>query len=180
MSSLKSTRGSMVEVDTQTKTCIGCKETKPIESFNFENKAENRRCKYCKVCSKKWTGAYHERNREKVVERTREFRRNNPENKMVWTARGRAKRAGLICTITPDDIHIPEYCPYLGLKLHTSGGKPRGDETASLDRIDPTKGYIPGNVEVISDLANRMKNSASKEQQISFALEILKRYGNNI
>lgn len=47
--------------------------------------------------------------------------------------------------------------------MRTLGG-PRGPTTPSLDRIVPERGYVRGNVEVISWEANRLKNSATLEQ----------------
>ena len=43
----------------------------------------------------------------------------------------------------------------------------------SLDRIDSTKGYVPGNVWVISNKANRMKSNAAAEELIIFAKSVL-------
>jgi hypothetical protein len=39
----------------------------------------------------------------------------------------------------------------------------RSDGSPSLDRIDPGQGYVPGNVRVISDRANRLKGDRSIE-----------------
>lgn len=90
---------------------------------------------------------------------------------MLERARERAKGKGIECTITVDDINLPELCPILEIPL-----KP-GDQydymsSYSLDRIDNTLGYVPGNIRVISTLANMMKNCATKEQLKTFVKNI--------
>lgn len=62
----------------------------------------------------------------------------------------------------------PEYCPILGIKLdyETNG---RQENSPSFDRLDPTKGYISGNVQIISWRANRIKNDGSAEEHQKIA-----------
>jgi hypothetical protein len=85
-------------------------------------------------------------------------------NLLRWS-RYRAKKAGIPFDITVDDIHVPKWCPALGLKL---GPNPHGPwphkASASLDRIDPKKGYVKGNVIVLSHLANNIKSTATPDQ----------------
>jgi len=47
--------------------------------------------------------------------------------------------------------------------LETAEGKV-SDNSYSLDRIDPSKGYVKGNVEVISHRANTLKSNATIEE----------------
>lgn len=61
-------------------------------------------------------------------------------------------------------------CPYLGVKFE----KRNSDFVLSIDRIDSKQGYIKGNIEITSRLANTMKNKATNEQLIVFAKNILK------
>ena len=100
-------------------------------------------------------------------------------DKLFWAATRRAKGKGIEFTICKEDIKIPTHCPYLGIPLvpHRKRGDARRD-IATLDRIDPTKGYTPDNIEVMSWLANTMKNNASREMLITFAKEVLLRYDN--
>lgn len=79
---------------------------------------------------------------------------------MLWVARNRAKKKGWEYSLEPSDIIIPEYCPVLGLKLETQIGR-AADNSPSLDRINSGKGYIKGNVQVISRRANILKNNAT-------------------
>jgi hypothetical protein len=78
------------------------------------------------------------------------------------------------------DIDIPVICPVLGIPIMmgTNEGMKTGPSpySPSVDRIDNTKGYIKGNVQVISHKANTMKNSATPEQLIKFANWILGTY----
>ena len=60
-----------------------------------------------------------------------------------------------------------------------AGEKGNYEYTPSLDRIDPTKGYIKGNVWVITKRANTMKNSATREELLKFADNIYKYFGDN-
>lgn len=74
----------------------------------------------------------------------------------MGSAGKRAAKRGLSFTITCADIALPEHCPVLGVKL-LYGGK-REQHGASLDRLDNARGYEPGNVRVISWLANRLRS----------------------
>lgn len=75
--------------------------------------------------------------------------------------------------LTIEDINIPKYCPYLNVELLTDIKDSGHPNYYTLDRIDSSKGYIKGNVQVISKFANTMKNNATIEQLIIFAKNIL-------
>lgn len=97
-----------------------------------------------------------------------------PEAKMLQRAKERAKKFNLEFNLELSDIIIPTHCPALGCELVVSKGRSGGSpESPALDRIDNTKGYIKGNVMVMSHLANQMKASANPEQLIKFAHWIL-------
>ena len=98
------------------------------------------------------------------------WERANPESVLHRAARNRAQRDGTEFTIDVSDVNIPEFCPILGLRIEPRrGGHGPQDASPSLDRIDNTKGYIKGNIWVVSWLANKMKATASKEQLLAFA-----------
>lgn len=91
-------------------------------------------------------------------------------------ARYRASQSGIEFSITQDDIHIPMYCPILDIKLEV-GTKVSKTSSPTLDRIDNDKGYVKGNIWVISNLANMMKSQATIEQLLRFSDWIAKKYG---
>ncbi len=93
-------------------------------------------------------------------------------------AKQRAERRNLEFNLTIDDIVIPDKCPLLGVPF-VLGVQGNYEYTPSLDRIDPNKGYIKGNVWVITKKADSMKNSATKEELLKFADNIYKYFGDN-
>lgn len=81
---------------------------------------------------------------------------------MARNAKARALVAGVPFHITKDDIVIPTHCPILGIPLYRMlGARGGGDHSPSLDRVRPALGYVPGNVIVISQRANRLKSDAT-------------------
>jgi hypothetical protein len=55
-----------------------------------------------------------------------------------------------------------------------SGGKA---DSISIDRIDNERGYVRGNVQIVSHLANGMKSTATVDQLKRFAAWVIKTYG---
>lgn len=77
----------------------------------------------------------------------------------------RAKTQGLDFNLTIDDLVIPARCPVLDLPLAFSIGEGRkalaAANSPSVDRVDNSKGYVKGNVRVISNRANILKGPAT-------------------
>lgn len=86
------------------------------------------------------------------------------EFKLLWTQlKASATKRGINFELTPtdiDEIGIPITCPVLGIPLYFHRSKVE-DDSISFDRIDSSKGYVLGNVIVISYRANRLKSDAS-------------------
>lgn len=105
----------------------------------------------------------------------------HPSRKMFFRARSRAKLRGHAFEIDYTDIKIPDYCPILGMKLECYSGNSGGkDNSPALDRINNDKGYIKGNIMVISHLANVMKSSATPEILKKFAKWIINEFPDQV
>ena len=113
------------------------------------------------------------------AEYAKQYKYKNKEKTMLSYAKDRAKKKGLEFNIEHTDIIIPNICPVLDEPIFCRRfGVVKGPciNSPSLDRIDNSVGYIKGNIQVISHLANTMKASATKEQLIKFAQWVLKTY----
>lgn len=84
---------------------------------------------------------------------------------MYKNCRTRARTLGIPFEIKREDIVIPETCPILGMRI-IPGYETSRDCSPSVDRIEPNKGYTKDNIQVISYLANRMKNNGTLEQLV--------------
>jgi hypothetical protein len=91
-------------------------------------------------------------------------------------AKYRASKKGLAFDIEVEDIVVPFFCPIMGLELKFNKGFALFN-SPTLDRIDNSKGYIKGNIQVISQLANLMKSNANVAELLVFSEWIQKTYG---
>lgn len=94
-------------------------------------------------------------------------------NDVLRSAQRGALKRGHSFNLVYEDLEIPECCPYLGTPITYIRGRGRVSTNFSLNRIDSSLGYFKENIEVVSDLANRMLQDSTKEQQILFAKAIL-------
>lgn len=85
------------------------------------------------------------------------------ERQMLASRRYKAKKKGLSFALSIYDVVIPDVCPALGIPLKKDKGA-LCPNSPSLDRLDPSKGYVRGNVAVISHRANRIKQDASPDE----------------
>lgn len=122
---------------------------------------------------------YYEKNKDRLNKKHSEKRMNDPCLRMLnasyGNARSRKKEHNVKISYIRDIYPKDNSCPILGVEFDTSTFK--GDYAPSLDRIDSSLGYVEGNLQIISWLANRMKTNSTKEQQLLFARGILKFYG---
>ena len=88
---------------------------------------------------------------------------------LLRRAKARAQKKGIPFSLTKSDIFIPEVCPALGMTLMVGDGKGGKPNSPSLDRIVPKLGYVPGNIVVISLLANSIKSAATSTQVMMVA-----------
>lgn len=93
---------------------------------------------------------------------SKRFERNWSKEKLKNIAIS-ARQRGLDFDLTEDDLVLPSHCPIFGIPLNKGLGVGR-QNSPSVDRIDNSKGYVKGNVVVVSLKANAMKRDATIEE----------------
>lgn len=161
----------MVEI-----VCDKCGEKKPEAQFrvggaSFAGKVwRSHICNGCKQKKRKadkgtWSPdklrAYYDKRRAS----RKKHKLQNPELTILQRAKHRAQKEGNFFNIDISDIIIPTTCPILGIPLtKVSSETTLSNNSPSLDRVDNTKGYVKGNVAVISQLANSRKRDMTLKQ----------------
>lgn len=160
------------------------KNPKVISEYYYANKTTiNKRTKKYYADNKQeileQKKEYYQRNAENIILQKSNYRKYQPEKEMLTKARARAKKHGLDFNLDLEDIQIPETCPYLKIPL-VKGVAGMTDSSPSLDRIDTKKGYVKGNVEVVSWRANRLKSDMSLAEVIMIAERLNEIHGDLI
>lgn len=136
------------------KNCTKCKQEKSLDDFYTNKNVLDLRHSRCKLCSS---------------EAIRTYYFTHPVKHMLARACARARNKGLEFALQPEDLEpLPTHCPVFGIKL-TRGNGHQDPAAFSLDRTDNKKGYVRGNVVVMSYLANRLKNDGTAEQHARIA-----------
>ena len=156
-------------VENNTRKCSKCKNWLDLSMFSSRiripspsTKDESKKVltlyyrSDCKKCSLEYINI----DKYGSPEKRKELHRKDPRKVMLIHARKRAKEKNFDFDIELSDIIIPEICPLLNIPLYVSDIK-LGANSPSLDRIDSAKGYVKGNVMVISYSANRAKGNLS-------------------
>jgi hypothetical protein len=138
------------------KICSFCKKKLSIEKFRTVSR-KNWRGQYpqCKICESSIMKVKYKK---------------NPIPQMLSNAKIRAKQKGVYFNLTSQYLKkiFPKdnKCPITGFNFefgYINKEKINKNNSPSLDRIIPSKGYVIGNVMVISDLMNRMKQDSTFE-----------------
>jgi hypothetical protein len=111
--------------------------------------------------------------RERTKERSKAWREDNKDKLYFLSIKGRATKKGFDFDLEESDLNSVVRCPVFGVELIRSVGKPSWN-SSSVDRKDNAKGYVKGNIEIMSYLANSMKRNATDEQLILFAQWVLR------
>ncbi len=105
------------------------------------------------------------------IQRTYANKTDRRKGLMLRNIKFSAKKRNIVFNLDYSDLELPKYCPILNIKL-SYGFDPNSLNNASVDRIDNSKGYIKGNIIIMSRLANLMKNQASLDELQLFSDKI--------
>ena len=138
------------------KRCVNCGEIKNFSEFHPFREV-------CKICHKKngFLWATNNKSRRKTLNEL--CRRRSPERQILNRTKCRARKSGTEFNLELKDIIIPTKCPILDIDIFVCEGGMK-DNSPSIDRIDNNKGYIKGNIQIISNRANRIKSDSSLEE----------------
>lgn len=139
--------------------CCLCKQILP-DSY-FYNKKQNgsygKKCNGCRSCCQRIARRSYRKHKSSNLKRIH----STPEKTIYNRLKAKCKKKNIIFTITIDDIKIPSKCPVLGIDIILFSGS---DNSPSVDRLVPELGYIKGNINIISNKANRIKNNSTPEE----------------
>lgn len=134
------------------KLCTHCKTIKPFSEFNKVSHqlfGLNSKCKKCISLS-----------------RADAWDKNKPETvrySLFRRTKYRATRDKIKFNLKEEDIVLPDVCPIFGTEFIYGDYQ----KTYSIDRIIPELGYTKGNIIIVSNKANMIKNNASPDEIIA-------------
>jgi len=135
--------------------------TKQLNIDSFSIRQEQKQKELNEKMFKKWGPQWNNKEHRKslIYQIMREKFRKKKSN---------AVREGKEFTVEFGELEFPTHCPILGLELDYFTEN-KSENTVSFDRIDSNKGYVSGNVVIISWRANRIKNNGTADEHQKIA-----------
>ncbi len=169
------------------KLCKKCNTIKTTDNFHKNKRTTSGLSEYCISCKKEYDLLYRQTDKIKQMYSSEKYKRKKLKYKnenyikiKLITTKMSARARNIEFSIDENDLSIlPEYCPLLNVKIDYEYGNGINLNAASIDRIDNSKGYIKGNVWIISRLANTMKSEATIEQLLEFSNNTIKIFKND-
>ena len=122
------------------RSCNGCGEILSLNLFHKYKRGKFGRMGVCKTCRKKSSKSFWDI--------------KTPESKIFDRAKARAESKGVPFNLKIEDIIIPALCPVFNKPI----------KVPSIDRHVPSLGYVKGNVFIMENRANMLKNDATIEE----------------
>lgn len=79
----------------ENKCCSECKKVKNLSQFHWNNKAQNKRHNYCKMCRVSESKTRYIKHRKKIDEQNKKYNRLHPYNRRAIIEKYRCKQKGL-------------------------------------------------------------------------------------
>ena len=175
----------------ETKACTVCGEVKPLDQYRkYSGRGKLGLRPLCKVCQREYEKTWRSKSTEarkatrakrsqKAKIYSREYRAKNRAAYLIAECRRRSQKKGFAFDL---DAYVPQMqeriskgtCEVSGIALALEAAPGRAYNTPSLDRIDPSKGYVYGNVRIVAFAVNAMLGDWGEEVAMSIIAQWLK------
>jgi hypothetical protein len=162
----------------EVKTCRKCGEIKSVLSFNKDKTKKFGIGGECKPCASKTAHEYYAKNSTHIKKRVSKYSESylpkqhrdviSRLKNLCTKAKNRTKEFNLI------DLDLLDLwdkqdgrCAYTKLPLLATANQ---FNTVSLDRVDSSKGYVVGNIQLVCSAINKMKQEYTEEMFLLFCL----------
>jgi hypothetical protein len=151
--------GHLAKRDVSDRACYECKLIKAAKWKHCNPEKHT-------LANTKWSKA----NKDSVRNTKRKLIEKDPKRRWASTAlqnaKKRAQHRNLPFDLTVEYIYnLPtDTCPVFNTPFKFTGNGRIRPESPSIDRLDPTQGYVVGNVVVISMKANSIKQNATSAE----------------
>ncbi len=173
------------------KVCTVCDESKPLDQYR-KHRARGRLGlrPLCKVCQREYEKGWRSQSKEarkaarakrsqKTAIYSREWRDKNRAAYLVAECRRRSRKKGIAFDLDAHVVQLQERiskatCELSGIALALGTAPGRAYNTPSLDRIEPSKGYIYENVRIVAFAVNAMLGNWGEEVAMSIIKQWMK------